>query len=130
MSGKSMYLLFSRKMPISIWCCKLLGMIILFDSGQITCESFKSNGFEEGGEEEMVEVADDGEELSLLLEPLFFGSVELLPFISTTEIFVDDAELFNGDFMLDEDDEDFSSVAGFAGTKSEKFNSNYEIQMK
>lgn len=90
----------------------------------MTCESFKSNGFEEGGEEEIVEFVDVGEELSLLLEPLFLGSVELLPFISTTDILVDDAEFFNGDFILDEEDEDFSSVAGFAGTKRiiSKFN--------
>jgi hypothetical protein len=101
-------------------------MIILFDSGQMTCESFKSNGLEEGGEEEMLEVADVCDVLlSLLLEPLFFGSVELLPFIS--DILVDDAELFNGDFILDEDDEVFSSVEGFAGTKRRNFEFNHKF---
>lgn len=47
-SGKSKFLLFSRSTLMSIACCwaavRLLGAMILFDSGQMTCESFKSSG--------------------------------------------------------------------------------------
>lgn len=70
----------------------------------MTCDSFKSNGFEEGGDE--VEVAKDGEELFVLVEVVDFDSSA-----------GDEIELFSCDFMLDEDDEDFNSVDGFAGTK-------------
>lgn len=93
MSGKSKFLLFSRRIVMSIACCcaavKLLGAIILFDSGQMTCESFKSSGLDD---EELDAVDDD------------FGSNVALP-----EIFV---SLFDGD----EDEEDFN-VDGFAGTR-------------
>lgn len=68
----------------------------------MTCDSFKSNGFEEGGDE--VEVANEGEELFVLLELDSSAGVEI--------------ELFSCDFMLDEDEEDFNSVEGFAGTKN------------
>lgn len=72
----------------------------------MTCDSFKSNGFEEGGDE--VEVTKEGEELFVL------KLVEVADaFDSSAGV---EIELFNCDFMLDEDDEDFK-VDGFAGTK-------------
>lgn len=81
---------------MSIACCcaavKLLGAMILFDSGQITCDSFKSSGLDD---EELDAVDDD------------FGSKVALP-----EIFV---SLFEGD----EDEEDLN-VDGFAGTRRKK----------
>ena len=93
MSGKSKFLLFSRKIVMSIACCcaavKLLGAMILFDSGQMTCDSFKSSGL-------------DVEELDAV-EDAFKSNVELL------ETFVC---VFDGD----EDGEDFI-VDGFAGTR-------------
>lgn len=73
-------------------CCaavKLLGAMILFDSGQMTCDSFKSSGL-------------DVEELDAV-DDVFRSNVELL------EIFVC---VFDGD----EDGEDFN-VDGLAGTR-------------
>lgn len=79
---------------MSIACCcaavKLLGAMILFDSGQMTCESFKSSGL--GAEE--LDAVDD----------VFSSNVELF------ETFV---VVFEGD----EDDEDLN-VDGFAGTRN------------
>lgn len=69
----------------------------------MTCDSFKSNGFEEGVDE--VEVAREGEELFV------FGVVDAFDSKAGVEI-----EFFSCAFMLDEDDEDLS-VDGFAGTK-------------
>jgi hypothetical protein len=94
MSGKSKFLLFSRKIVMSIACCcaavRLLGAMIFFDSGQITCDSFKSSGLDD---EELDAVKCD-----------FGSNVELL-------------EIFDTIFEVDEDDEDLK-VDGFAGTKS------------
>lgn len=111
-------------------------MIILFDSGQMTCDSFKSksNGFEEGGEEDIVVVVAEaelliaiGEEFSLLIVE-FLGNVEEL--LDSTVMANDDplvvavdegkvnVEFFICDFKLDEDEEDFSIDDGFAGTKN------------
>lgn len=74
----------------------------------MTCDNFKSNGFEEGVDE--VDVAKEGEELFV------FKLVEVAEvFDSSAGV---DIEFFSGDFMLDEDDEDFNSVEGFAGTKN------------
>lgn len=71
MSGKSKFLLFSRKMLMSIACCcaavKLLGAMILFDSGQITCESFKSSGLD--GEE--LDAVDDVFSSNVALPEIF-----------------------------------------------------------
>lgn len=92
-NGRSKFLLFSRRIVISIACfwaaVRLLGAMILFDSGQITCDSFKSSGLDG---EELVAVADD-----------FRSNVELLA------IFVCILE-------MDEEEEDLN-VDGFAGTK-------------
>lgn len=112
-------------------------MIILFDSGQMTCDSFKSksNGFEEGGEEDIVVVVAEaelliaiGEEFSLLIVE-FLGNVEEL--LDSTVMANDDdplvvavdegkvnVEFFICDFKLDEDEEDFNIDDGFAGTKN------------
>lgn len=93
MSGKSKFLLFSRRMLMSIACCwaavKLVGAMILFDSGQTTCDSFKSSGLE-------------GEELDGVDNDLR-SNVELL-------------EFFVGVFEAVEDREDLR-VTGFAGPK-------------
>lgn len=94
-SGKSRFLLFSRKMVMSMACCwaavRLLGAIILFDSGQMTCDSFKSSGLEE------LDAVDDD-----------FSSSVALP------------EILAWFFGWAEDEEDFS-VDGFAGTRKAKF---------
>lgn len=96
MSGRSKFLLFSRRIVMSIACCcaavKLLGAIILFDSGQMTCDSFKSSGLDDDKEVAVDAVDDD------------FDSNVAVP-----EIFV---SLFDGD----EDEEDLN-VDGFAGTR-------------
>lgn len=74
----------------------------------MTCDNFKSNGFEEGGDE--VEVAKEGEELIVpKLDNVFDSSVGV------------EIEFFNCDFILDEEVEDFN-VEGFAGTKKFKRN--------
>jgi hypothetical protein len=70
---------------------KLLGAMILLDSGQITCESFKSNGL-------------DGEELVAVVVVGFRSSVELLEVLVCII------------FEMDEDEEDLI-VEGFAGTR-------------
>lgn len=99
----------------------------------MTCDSFKSSGFEEGGEEDII-VADVvvvvavliiavGDELSLLIVE-FLGNVEELldSTVANDPIDVADGnvsvELFIGDFKFDEDEEDFSIDDGFAGTKN------------
>lgn len=91
-SGKSKFLLFSRKIVMSMACCcaavKLLGAMILLDSGQITCDSFKSSGLED-------------EELDAAVDA--FGSSVALPGVFTCI------------FEIDEDEED-RRVDGFAGT--------------
>lgn len=96
MSGKSRFLLFSRKIVMSIACCcaavKLLGVMILFDSGQITCDSFKSSGLDDEELDAVVVVDDD-----------FNSNVEL-------------PEIFICDFEGNEDEEDFNAD-GFAGTR-------------
>ena len=110
-------------------------MIILFDSGQMTCDSFKSksNGFEEGGEEDIVVVVAVavlliaiGEELSLLMVE-FLGNVEELldstvmandPLDVAVDVGKVNVEFFICDFKLDEDEEDFIIDDGFAGTKN------------
>lgn len=78
---------------MSIACCcaavKLLGAMILFDSGQMTCDSFKSSGLDD----EELDAADDD----------FSSNVEL-------------PEIFDCDFEGDEDEEDFNAD-GFAGTE-------------
>lgn len=78
---------------MSIACCcaavRLLGAMILFDSGQITCDSFKSSGLDG---EELVAVAD-----------VFLSNVELL-------------EILVCIFDIDEDEEDLIED-GFAGTR-------------
>lgn len=71
---------------------RLLGAMILFDSGQMTCDSFKSSGLDG---EELVAVADD-----------FRSNVELLV-------------IFVCIFEMDEDEED-RNVDGFAGTRKVK----------
>lgn len=98
MSGKSKFLLFSRNIVMSIACfcaaVKLLGAMILFDSGQITCDNFKSSGFD-------VEELDD----VVVIVEVFEDST--LPL----------TELFSCVFELDEEVEDLR-VDGFAGTRS------------
>lgn len=109
MSGRSRFLLFSRRIVMSIACfwaaVKLLGAIILFDSGQITCDSFKSNGL-------------DGEELVAVVAADFRSSVELL-------------EILVCIFEMDEDEEDLIDD-GFAGTESNEnwLKSNKIITLK
>lgn len=92
MRGKSKFLLFSRSVDMSIACfwaaVRLLGTMIVFDSGQMTCDSFKSSGL-------------DGEELDAVD---FRSNVELL-------------EIFIGVFDLVDDEEDLR-VDGFAGTRN------------
>lgn len=99
-SGKSKFLLFSRRMEISIACCcaavRLLGAMILFDSGQMTCESFKSSGL-------------DDEELDAVVVVVVADVVGALASSAVTDDF-DDV------FEMDEDDEDLR-VDGFAGTR-------------
>jgi hypothetical protein len=95
----------------------------------MTCDSFKSNGFEEGGEEDkVVDVVVDEVELFIavgvsLLIVEFLGNVEEL--LDSTIVVANDpvvedgkvnVEFFNCDFKLDEDEEDFSIDGGFAGT--------------
>lgn len=93
MRGKSRFLLFSRKIVMSIACCcaavKLLGAMILFDSGQMTWESFKSSGL-------------DGDDV---FDADFRSDV--LP------------EIFVGVFEFNEVAEDLS-VDGFAGTRKKR----------
>ena len=96
-SGKSKFLLFSRKIVMSIACCcaavKLLGAMILLLSGQITCDNFKSSGLED-------------EELDAAVDA--FGSSVELP------------DVFTCIFEIDEDEE-VLRVDGFAGTRKNKF---------
>lgn len=93
MSGKSKFLLFSLRMQMSIACCcaavRLLGAIILFDSGQRTCDSFKSS-LDSDLDEELDAVVGD-----------FISSV---------------LEIFPGLFSANEDEEDLK-VDGLAGTR-------------
>lgn len=80
-------------MSIACFCAavRLLGAMILLDSGQITCDSFKSSGL-------------DGEELVAVVD-VFRSSVELL-------------EIFVCIFEIDEDEEDLIVIVdGFAGTR-------------
>jgi hypothetical protein len=92
MSGRSRFLLFSRKILMSSCCWRLSGAMIRFDSGQMTCESFRSNGFVAG--EEVADVA------------IFGVSTQVVRFV----------EDFDCSFMLDEEEQIFR-VDGFAGTK-------------
>lgn len=93
----------------------------------MTCESFKSNGFEEGGEEDNVVVVVlllfIAVGMSLLIVE-FLGNVEELLDSTNDDVANDpvedgkvNVEFFNCDFKLDEDEEDFSIDGGFAGTK-------------
>lgn len=74
----------------------------------MTCDNFKSNGFEEGDDE----VAKEGVELFMLFK-FDVGVTIVNPFDSNAEV---EIEFFSCDFILDKDDEDFK-VDGFAGTK-------------
>lgn len=74
----------------------------------MTCDNFKSNGFEEGDDE----VAKEGVEL-FMLEIVVGVTVVVSPFDSNAGV---EIEFFSCDFILDKDDEDFN-VDGFAGTK-------------
>lgn len=97
-NGRSKFLLFSRKIVMSMACCwaavRLLGAMILFDSGQMTCESFKSSGL-------------DVEEL--VTDAVVLGDSSVLQL----------TDVFTGVFAVNEDEEDLR-VDGFAGTRTGK----------
>lgn len=112
-------------------------MIILFDSGQMTCDSFKSNGFEEGGDEAVAAVEE--EDTVVVISAVVAFSLEFFDvskFIvdaadngeedddaCTADIAVignDNVEFFNCVFKLREDEEDLSIDGGLAGTKKIK----------
>jgi hypothetical protein len=78
-----------------------MGAIILFDSGQMTCDNFKSRGLLSEELDAIAEIA--------VVDVVCDASFDNSKFNKL----LDD---FDFAFMLDEDDEDFS-VAGFAGTK-------------
>lgn len=81
-SGKSMCLLFSRSMLMSMacWCaCKCDGSCSSrFDSGQMTCESFRSSGFVDNGLVTLALV--DGAVVAVVTVVAVVGAVDVVSF--------------------------------------------------